>query len=112
MSTLQEFKNLTDTLTGIQRLVVVTRDGTLLLHDGELSNYLGNYVAYVAIMAEQLRPHLGFTGPYHLIMEQTSGDRILTVLGNQIIIGVDLSATVSPAIILEKLNPLIDQITI
>ncbi|MCD6186761.1 MAG: hypothetical protein J7K09_01240 [Desulfuromusa sp.] len=112
MSTLQELKNIADNLTGIQKLVIVARDGTILLHSGDQSNHLGNYVAYVAITAEQLKPYLGFTGPYHLIMEQTSGDRILTLLGEQIIVGVDLEAHVSPTTILDQLAPLVDQITI
>ena len=112
MSTLQEFKRETEGLTGIQKLVIVARDGTVLLHSGEQSSHLGNYVAYVAVTAEQLKPYLGFTGPYHLIMEQTSGDRILTLLGEQIIVGVDLDAHVSPTIILERLTPFVDQITI
>lgn len=112
MSTLQEFKNKTDDLTGIRKLVIVARDGTILLHSGEQSNHLGSYVAYVAITAEQLKPYLGFTGPYHLIMEQASGERILTLLGEQIIVGVDLDAHVSPTIILDQLAPMVDQITI
>ncbi|WP_321366193.1 hypothetical protein [uncultured Desulfuromusa sp.] len=112
MATLQEFKNQTDSMTDIKKLVIVARDGTSLLHSGELSKYLGDYVAYVAVMAEQLRPYLGFTGPYHLIMEQSSGDRILTLLGEQIIVGFDLSSNVSPANIIEQFGPLVDQITI
>jgi hypothetical protein len=112
MSTLQEFKHLTDTLTGIQKLAIVARDGTVLLHSGELGKTLGDYAAYVAVMAEQLNPYLGFTGPYHLIMEQTSGDRILTLLGKQIIVGVEINASVPPAVILEQLGPIVDQITI
>ena len=112
MSTLQDFKKLTDNLTGIQKLVIVARDGTVLLHSDDRSNRLGDYIAYVAVTAEQLKPYLGFTGPYHLIMEQTSGDRILVLLGEQVIIGVDLNAQVSPAIILEQLAPFVDQITI
>jgi len=112
MSTLQEFKNITDDLTGIQKLVIVARDGTILLHSGDQSHRLGNYVAYVAVTAEQLKPYLGFTGPHHLIMEQTSGDRILTMLSEKIIVGVDLDANVSPANILEQLAPLVNQIII
>lgn len=112
MSTLQEFKSEVEGLTGVQQLVIVARDGTVLLHSGDRSNRLGDYIAYVAVTAEQLKPYLGFTGPHHLIMEQTSGDRILTLLGEQVIIGVDLNAQVSPAIILEQLVPLVDQITI
>lgn len=111
MATPQEFKNKTDSMTGVKNLVIVARDGTALLHSDELSKNLGNYVAYVAVMAEQLRPYLGFTGPYHLIMEQTSGDRILTLLGEQIIVGFDLSSSVSPAKIIEQFGPLVDQIT-
>ena len=112
MSTLQEFKQTTENLNGIQKLVIVAHDGTVLLQNGDQSNRLGDYVAYVAITAEQLKPYLGFTGPYHLIMEQTSGNRILTLFGEQIIVGVDLDAHVSPTIILEQLTPLVNQITI
>lgn len=112
MATLQEFKNQTDSMAGVKKLVIVARDGTSLLQSGELSKYLGDYVAYVAVMAEQLRPYLGFTGPYHLIMEQTSGDRILTLLGEQIIVGFDLNPNVSPANVIEQFGPLVDQIEI
>lgn len=111
MPTLQEFKNLTDELSGINRLVVVARDGTVLLHSENQQNRLGDYVAYIAITAELLKPHLSFTGPYHLIMELTSGDRILILLGQQIIVGAVLDAHVPPAIILDQLGQLVDQIT-
>jgi len=112
MPTLQEFKAIIDELTGIQKLAIVARDGTVLLHSGEQSRSLGDYAAYVAVTAEQLKPYLGFTGPYHLIMEQVSGDRILTILGEQIIVGVDLDSHIPPANIIDQLAPLIDQITI
>lgn len=112
MISLQEFKSKIEDLTGIQKLVIVARDGTVLFHSGNSSPHLGNYVAYVAVTSEQLKPYLGFTGPYHLIMEQTSGDRILTMLGEQIIVGIDLDSHVSPTIILDRLSHLVDQITI
>ncbi|MCK4503347.1 MAG: hypothetical protein KAU22_09955 [Desulfuromonadales bacterium] len=112
MSTLEEFKAMTEGLAGVQKLVIVARDGTVILHSRDQGGNLGNYVAYVAVTAEQLKPYLGFTGPYHLIMEQGSGDRILTLLGERIIVGVDLDAHVSPTIIIDQLTPLIDQITI
>jgi hypothetical protein len=112
MSTLQDFKNKTDQLAGIQRFVVVARDGTLLLHSGQQNNRLGDYIAYIAITAEQLRPHLGFTGPYHMIMEQSSGSRIVALLGQQIIVGIDLDANISPAIVIDQLTPVVDQITL
>jgi len=112
MATLEEFKNTATSLTGIKRVVVVARDGTVLLHSGKQNDRLGDYVAYIAITAEQLKPYLGFTGPYHMIMEQTSGDRIVTLLGEQTIIGLDLDSHVSPAIIIDQLAPLVDQIRI
>jgi len=112
MATLEEFKSRAASLSGIKRLVVVTRDGTVLLHSGKQNDRLGDYVAYIAITAEQLKPYLGFTGPYHMIMEQNSGDRILTLLGEQVIIGFDLDSHVSPAIIIDQLAPLVDQIRI
>ncbi len=112
MSTLQDFKNKIDQLTGIQRSVMVARDGTLLLHSGRQNNRLGDYIAYIAITAEQLRPHLGFTGPYHMIMEQSSGSRIVVLLGQQIVVGIEIDTNVPPAIIIEQLSPMVDQITL
>lgn len=109
---IQDLADTIDDLTGIKKMVIVARDGTVLLQSGDLNNRLGDYIAYVAITAEQIKPYLGFNGPYHLIMEQRSGDRILTLLNEQIIVGLDLDAHVSPAIILDRLNPLIAQITV
>ena len=112
MSNFQELENMVNDLTGIHKMVIVARDGTMLNQGSKRNNNLANYVAYVAITAEQLRPHLGFNGPYHMIMEQTSGDKILALLGEQIILGIELDAHVSPAIILERINPIFEQIVI
>jgi len=112
MATLTELKNRIDGVTGIQQLVVVTRDGTLLLQSGDENKRLGDYVAYIAITAEQLKPYLGFTGPYHMVMEQNSGDRILTLPGKQVVIGLNLDSHVSPTVIVDQLAPLVDQIRI
>ena len=110
MSTLQDLSNIIENLTGIKKMVIVTRDGTVLLQNGDSSKRFGDYVAYAAITAEQVKPYLGFNGPYHMIMEQTSGDRILTLLNQQIIVGLDLDSHVSPAIILDRLSPVLEQI--
>ena len=112
MATLTELKKRIESVTGIQQLVVVTRDGTLLLQSGSENKTLGDYVAYIAITAEQLKPYLGFTGPYHMVMEQSSGDRILTLPGKQVIIGLNLDSHVSPTMIVDQLAPLVDQIRI
>ncbi|MCW8860361.1 MAG: hypothetical protein OQK97_11760 [Deltaproteobacteria bacterium] len=112
MSSLKELEQVVNDLTGIRKMVAVARDGTLLTHNNERGDKLGDYVAFVALTAEQLKAHLGFNGPYHMILEQTSGDRILTLLGEQIILGLDLDAHVSPAIILDRLNPVFEQLTI
>lgn len=112
MSNLEQLEQIINELTGVRKMVVVAKDGTRLMHDNERGDRLGEYVAYVALTAEQLKNHLGFNGPYHIIMEQTSGDRILALLGEQFILGLDLDAHVSPAIILDRLNPIVEQITL
>lgn len=112
MRTLQECKEMVDGLTGIKKLVIVHQNGTVLLQSGSGYQQLGNYVAYIAMMTEQLKPHLSLTGPYSAIMEQTSGEQILTIFGKQLQIGLYLEAQVSPVIILDQLLPQIDQITI
>jgi predicted regulator of Ras-like GTPase activity (Roadblock/LC7/MglB family) len=112
MADFQELEKLINNLSGIRKMVIVARDGTPLNHASERNSYLANYVAYIAITAEQLRPHLGFNGPYQMVMEQVSGNKILAVLGTQMILGLELDAHVSPAIILEKINPVFEQIAI
>ncbi len=112
MLTLQNFIDTTEKLTGVQQIVVVKHDGTVI-HKGNGDNiHLGDYVAYITVTAEQLKPYLGFTGPYHLIMEESGGNRILTLLGEHIITGIYLDAHASPATIMEQLAPIIDQVTI
>ncbi len=92
-------------------MVAVTRDGTILTKNGNRNDRLGDYIAYVVVTSEQIRPYLGFTGPYHMIMEQTSGDRILALLGEQVIVGMDLDAHVSPSIIIDRLGPVVSQLS-
>jgi len=112
MSTLQTFQDKAEKLTGVQQLVMVARDGTVLSTHGNKYRSLGDYVGYIAVTIVQLKPYLHFTGPYHLIMEQSSGDRIVTLLGKQVLAGIYLDAHVSPATVLEELAPIIDQVTI
>ena len=112
MATLNELKKQIESVTGIRQLVVVTRDGTLLLQSGNKNKRLGDYVAYIAITSEQLKPYLGFTGPYHMVMEQSSGDRILTLPAKQVVIGLNLDSHVSPTMVVDQLSHLVDQIRI
>ncbi|MBN1958454.1 MAG: hypothetical protein JXQ81_00665 [Desulfuromonadales bacterium] len=112
MSEFDQLEQTINQLTGIRRMVVVAKDGTRLTHHNEQGDRLGEYVAFVALTAEQLKTHLGFNGPYHIIMEQTSGDRILAILTKQFILGLDLDAHVSPAIIVDQLGHIVEQITL
>ncbi len=112
MLSMQQFTQTTEKLTGVKQLVVVSHEGNVAYRGNNQNIRLGDYIAYIVITAEQLKPHLGFTGPYHLIMEQSDGERILTILGDQIIVGICLDAHVAPTTIIDELAPLIDQVII
>ncbi len=111
MSTIQKLTDTIDEIPNIREMVITTRDGRILHQKGDQCKALGNYIAYAALTSEQIKPYLGFSGPYHLIMEQTSKDKILIMLNENIIVGLDLNSQSSPAPILDKLNPLVAQIT-
>ncbi len=112
MADFQELKKELNALTGIRKVVMVAKDGTSLLRHNERTGKLGEYIAFVALTADQLKRHLGFNGPSHIVMEQSSGERILALLGEQFILGLDLDARVSPSIILDRLGPVVDRITL
>ncbi|PLY02830.1 MAG: hypothetical protein C0622_05095 [Desulfuromonas sp.] len=112
MSSLQELKDVVSELSGVRKMVVVARDGTPLSHDGDKRDKLGAYVAYAAMTVEQMRSSLGFNGPYHMIMEQRSGEKVLALLGEQVILGLDLDAQSSTTAILDRINPVFELIAI
>ena len=113
MADLNELKRTVDELDDVSRMVAVSRDGTSLL-TGQKKRHeaLGSYVAYVVMTAEQLKPHLSFNGPCHLIMKQSSGAKILIVPGKEAILGLDLEPEASSVQILEQIAPIFDNIVI
>ncbi len=111
MSSLQNFIKATEQLDGVQQLVVVAPNGTVA-YRGNGNNRLGDYIAFLVMTTEQLKPHIGFTGPYHLIAEESTGGRILTLLGETITVGIYLDAHATPADIIEEVESTIDQVTI
>lgn len=109
MTPLQQLDEGLDRLSGITRMVMTSRDGRVIRHKGEKTDQLANYVAYASVTSEQLKPYTGFHGPQHLLMEQESGDRILILPGEQIIVGLGLDMLTFPATVIDQLNPLVAQ---
>lgn len=109
---MQALLEVTKQLEGIRKLAVVARDGAVLLHNGDRRDHFGDYLAYTAVSAEQLRPHLGFTGPDHMIMEERTGERILILFHHQLIIGLAITAGVSPHLLLDRLIPVVRRLRI
>lgn len=109
---MQALLDCTADLEGVHKVAVVARDGAVLLHNGDKRDHFGDYLAYTAVSAEQVRPHLGFTGPEHVIMEESSGERILILFHRQLIIGLTTSASVSPHLLLDRLLPVVGRLRV
>ena len=111
MASLQSFIKATEQLDGVQQLAVVAPNGTVT-YRGTGNNSLGDYVSFLVMTTKQLTPHIGFTGPYHFIAEESSGGRILMLQGEAMSIGVYLNAHVAPTDIIDEIEATIDQVTI
>lgn len=110
MAPLQKLFEEIDRQTGIKGIVMTTCDGRMIEQRGTGGKDLGTYIAYAALTAEQIKPHLGFNGPYHLIMEPSTAGRLVIVPGKQVIIGLELDMLTSPATVLDKIGPLVAQL--
>jgi|SRR6056297_3846511 len=113
MADLKELQRTVEELNDVGRMVAVSRDGTSLLTEQKKRHEaLGSYVAYVVMTAEQLKPHLSFNGPCHLIMKQSSGAKVLILPGKEVILGLDLEPETSSSQVLEQISPIFDNIVI
>ena len=99
-------------ISGITRLVIASRDGTVLAKQGVKGDQISSLTSFIAISAEHIKETMGFTTFHFAQMNQTNGEKMLVLTGNKIIVGLGISASTSVPNTVNSLKPIIDRITI
>jgi hypothetical protein len=58
----------------------------------------------------KVRKILGFTGPKHIVINHSNGEKILIIVGSQVVAGIGLDSDTEPEPISELLKPTVSKI--
>lgn len=94
---------------GVNRMIIISGNGAVLAHNNIPVKEFGAFTAAVTGSAVKLKKILGFTGPKHIIVNHTNGEKILILIGTQIVVGIGLTADTDPEPISEVLKPTVLQ---
>lgn len=101
-----------DAVQNVNRVIVIGQNGRVLAKKNAEIKKFGNYIAYAAAAAAQFGNGLGFTATQQMVMSQGSGDKILVLIGPQIIVGLEVQSSIAIAPIANVLRPLVKRITV
>ncbi|MBU0673734.1 MAG: response regulator [Proteobacteria bacterium] len=104
---------LTDTIlssTGVNRLIIISGTGSVLSHNNIPVKEFGGFIAAITGAAIKIKKILGFTGPRSVIVTHSNGEKILILIGGQIVTGIGLDSNIDPDKISEALKPHVSKI--
>jgi CheY-like chemotaxis protein len=90
---------------GVNRMIIISGNGTVLAHNNIPVKEFGSFTATVTGSAVKIKRILGFTGPKHIIVHHSNGEKILILIGAQIVVGIGLTADTDPEPISNVLKP-------
>jgi DNA-binding response OmpR family regulator/predicted regulator of Ras-like GTPase activity (Roadblock/LC7/MglB family) len=99
---------LTDTIMnakGVNRMIIISGNGAVLAHNNIPVKEFGSFTAAVTGSAVKIKRILGFTGPKHIIIHHSNGEKILILIGAHIVVGIGLTADTDPEPISDVLKP-------
>ncbi len=99
---------LTDTIMnakGVNRMIIISGNGAVLAHNNIPVKEFGSFTAAVTGSAVKIKRILGFTGPKHIIIHHSNGEKILILIGTHIVVGIGLTADTDPEPISNVLKP-------
>lgn len=94
---------------GANKVIIISRDGTIIAQKNTSNKQFGTFTAYVAIAGEQFRKNMGFNGPKHIILTQANSEKILVIPGPNIVVGIDVASGVTPEDLADKIRPAVAQ---
>ncbi|OGR07867.1 MAG: hypothetical protein A2511_11550 [Deltaproteobacteria bacterium RIFOXYD12_FULL_50_9] len=110
-----DLESLIEAIDGVQnvnRMIVIGKNGIVLAKKNVEIKKFGNFVAYAAATAAQFGNGLGFTATQQMVMSQSNSDKILVLIGPQIIVGLEVQSSIAIAPIANMLRPLIVRIIV
>lgn len=104
---------LEETLTaaqGVNRLVLVAKDGTVKSQRNVDNKEFKPFVTYVAVAAEKIRGVLGYGElPSYIILTQEKGEQLLIIPGPELSVGIEVQPGISPTKIVAAIGPALAQ---
>lgn len=94
---------------GANKIIIISRDGSIVAQKNTDNKLFGTFTAYVAIAGEQFKKNMGFHGPKHIILTQSTGGKLLVIPGPNIVVGIEVSSSVAPEVLAEKIRPAISR---
>jgi DNA-binding response OmpR family regulator len=90
---------------GVNRMIIISGSGGVLRHNNIPIREFGSFVAATTGVAVKIKKILGFTGPKHIIVNHSNGEKILIIIGTQIVVGIGLDVDTPPEPISDILKP-------
>jgi hypothetical protein len=82
---------------GINRMVLVAKDGTVRQQRNIDNKEFKPFVTYVAVAADKIRGILGYAElPSHIILTQEKGEQLLIIPGPELSVGIEVQPGISP----------------
>lgn len=98
-----ELLSLILSVEGLREMAVILRDGTLLAQK-QSGDHLGALLAYMSMEFERVRTLMDWTGPTHIVINNKSGEKLIILFGQQIVVGLQTFATVSTTQVINMLS--------
>ena len=91
---------------GVNRMVLVAKDGTAKLQRNIDNKEFKPFVTYVAVAADKIRGILGYAElPSHIILTQEKGEQLLIIPGPELSVGIEVQPGISPLKIVAAIGP-------
>ena len=95
---------------GVNRLVLVAKDGTVKSQRNVDNKEFKPFVTYVAVAADKIRGILGYAElPSYIILIQEKGEQLLIIPGSELSVGIEVQPGISPIKIVAAIGPALAQ---
>ncbi|MBU0480244.1 MAG: response regulator [Proteobacteria bacterium] len=109
-SPLEILSNTIINANGVNRMIIISGNGTVLSHNNIPVKEFGAFTAAVTGASIKIRKILGFTGPKHIVVNHSNGEKILIIVGAQVVAGIGLDSDCEPEPISELLKPTVSRL--
>ena len=109
---LAQFITMLGSFAEINGAAISSKNGTVLHQSGEDVTNVANFITYVAVAAEQIEIAIGSSGRQYSIFTLTDGSKLIVLYGNEVVVGLQVGNTATPAPIADGLRPILSRITL